>query len=58
MTNHGLGLLLGDQKSFEMMTFSKHGTFEKSMAGAAYLRLEGIQKSLKLDPPRGKKIDL
>ena len=44
----GLGLILGDQKSSKMETFWKHEKHEKSMAGAANLRLQGGQKSIKI----------
>ncbi len=44
MENGGVGLILGGQKSSKMMTFSKHEKHEKSMAGAANLRLQGGEK--------------
>ena len=37
------------------MTFSKHEKHEKSMAGAANLRLEGVQKSVKIESKKTKK---
>ena len=55
MTNQGLGLILGGQKSSKMMTFSKHENHEQSMAGAANLRLEAAQKSLKIKSKKNKK---
>ena len=55
MNKGGLGLILGGQKSSKMMTFSKHDKHEKSMAGAAHLRLEGAQKSIKNGSEKNKK---
>ena len=55
MKNRGLGLRLGGQKSSKMMTFSKHEHHEQSMAGAANLRLEGVQKSIKIEAKQNKK---
>ena len=41
--------MLEGQKSSKMETFSKHEKHEKSMAGAAHLRLEGDQKSIQIE---------
>ena len=38
-----------------MMTFSKHEKHEKSMAGAANLRLEGVHKSIKNESKKNEK---
>ena len=55
MKHSGFGLVLGGQKSSKMMTFSKHEKHEKSMAGAAHLRLEGDQKSIKNESKKTEK---
>ena len=55
MKTGGFGFVLGGQKSSKMMTFSKHEKHEKSMAGAANLRLEGGQKSVKNESKKTKK---
>ena len=55
MTFPGFGLILGGQKSSKMETFSKHEKHEKSMAGAANLRLQGVQKSIKIESTKTQK---
>ena len=47
MTFPGFRLILGEQKSSKMMTFSKHEKHEQIMLYAANLRLGGVQKSIK-----------
>ena len=44
----GFDLILGGQKSPKMETCSKHEKHEKNMAGTANLRLQGVQKSIKI----------
>ena len=55
MKNQGLGLLLGDQKSSKMMTFSTHENHEQSMYIAANLILEEGQKQIKIESQQNKK---
>ena len=50
-----MGLILDGQKSSKMETFSKHEKHEKSMAGAANLRLEEGQKSIRIDRKKTEK---
>ena len=55
MTNLGFGLIVGGQKSSKMMICWEHERHEKNMAGAANLRLEGVQKSIKIMSNNNKK---
>ena len=55
MKNRDLGLGLGGQKSWKMMTFSKHENHEQSTYIAANLRLEEGQEPTKIESKKNKK---